>query len=299
MDESPALLKRDWLVGRPNSADELTVLQWNCLADWARNSFPRVDPEHLTWEYRKPRIVAEIRRADPDIVCLQEVDRFEELNALLKPQFDGYFKSKGINTDTPSRDGAAIFWKRDRLVARGHVDLHYSTLCGMADMKQVMLSALFEFERGQGEPAAIQVVTTHLKAKKGFDQQRLLQCEAMAKFLNEERTLADLTIVCGDFNTGPDSAAVAKLLQETSSVRLKSTYRSLFNDVEPDWTTWKIRDEVKRATIDFMFSDTSSRWQPVDVWNIPEVGEVDASVALPCSRYPSDHLALATKFAMK
>jgi len=302
-DQTGDLLQRDWLVGAPRSADAITVFQWNCLADWASDSFPRVAADFLGWEYRKPRIIAEILRADPDIVCLQEVDHYEDLKSALMPKYDGYFKSKGVNPGTPSRDGGAIFWNRNRLTPKGNVNLHYAETCGMPTMKQVMLSPQFEFKLQSGSSASIRVVATHLKAKKGFDEARRMQCEAMARFLNQEGTPLDLAVVCGDFNTDRESNAVTALLENTKAVDLESTYYSVSEShtgiaCEPEWTTWKIRDEVKKKTIDFIFHDQRSSWKPVDVWKIPENHLIDEEVALPCESYPSDHLALATTFEL-
>jgi len=287
-------LDRKWFSKVSGNKDQLTVLQWNCLADWASDAFPRVAAEHLAWEYRKPLIIAEIMRADPDIVCLQEVDHFDDLKAILLPKYRGYFKSKGINASQPSRDGGAIFWKRDRFIPRGSADLHYSVMCDQPEMKQVMMSPQFDFKLSDGTTASVRIVATHLKAKKGFEEQRRLQCEAIAKFINLDKSPLDLTIICGDFNTDPDSEAVAALLEQTTSMKLESAYRTVSGS-EPDWTTWKIRDAVKKTTIDFIFHDAGASWQPVDVWNIPQDG-IDAEVALPCKMYPSDHLALAAKF---
>jgi len=117
----------------------------------------------------------------------------------------------------------------------------------------------------------------------------------LAKFLNAYDPPLDLTVVCGDFNTDQHSQAIASLLNEATTVALQSSYRAVAED-EPAWTTWKIRDKVKKTTIDFVFHDAGSKWKPVDVWQIPDESQIDPEVALPCEKYPSDHLALAAKF---
>jgi nocturnin len=298
------LLDRQWQADTPAKQDQITVLQWNCLADWASSAFPRVDPTHLQWEYRKPLIIEEILRAEPDIVCLQEVDHYDELKSLLASKYAGHFKSKGIDPGTPGRDGGAIFWKRDRLTFRENIDQHYASMCNVAEMKQVMMSVAFDFKLTTEQVASVRIVATHLKAKTGFDEQRRLQCEAIAQFLNAEGTPLDLTIVCGDFNTERQSDAVTGLLQHANSVALESAYHRV-NEAnsgegrEPEWTTWKIRDKVKKTTIDFIFYDGRSAWQPVDVWRIPDERDIDDTAALPCATYPSDHLALAAKFELQ
>lgn len=45
-----------------------------CLAGLTNKTFLHVPKEILTWKYRGHRIVQEIIRWKPDVVCLQEVD---------------------------------------------------------------------------------------------------------------------------------------------------------------------------------------------------------------------------------
>lgn len=300
--EKARLLDREWLVGTPKSPDQITVLQWNCLADWASDAFPHVSPDYLRWEHRLPLIVAECLRSDPDVICLEEVDHFEDLKSAFVADYDGYCKLKGVNSDRPSRDGVAIFWKRAQMVPRGRADLHYSRLCQKPEMKQVLASPEFEFLTSVGDSVLVSISATHLKAKSGFDEQRELQCKAIANVLDMKKMTPDgLTVVCGDFNTDPDSIAIETLINEANSVALQSSYESVVangSSGDPDWTTWKIREHVKKTTIDFMFHDTNSKWQPIDVWKIPDESQIDPDVALPCERYPSDHVALATKFEL-
>jgi mRNA deadenylase 3'-5' endonuclease subunit Ccr4 len=43
-----------------------------------------VPAHYLDWAHRRAAIVAELAFLQPDIICLQEVDRFEELEAELQ-----------------------------------------------------------------------------------------------------------------------------------------------------------------------------------------------------------------------
>jgi len=294
------LLERSWRLGAAFD-DELTILQWNCLADWASHAFPKVRPEWLSWDYRFPRIVAECLRADPDIICLQEVDRYEDLISVFSESYDGTFTPKR-SSDSTGRDGCAVFWKRQRLNAVDCAAFEFWRLCDNHRMKQIFLAPQFGLNTSGGI-ASLRVVTTHLKAKPDFDEFRTSQCQALAEYLNAESPPLDLTVVCGDFNTQEDSKAIEQLIKNTRSMPLRSAYRSIDLNgadaaTEPAWTTWKIREKVKKQTIDFVFFDQSSDWKPVDVWGIPANAGVDPEVGLPNQQYPSDHLALAAKFRM-
>ena len=47
------------------------------------DKFVRCNPEALNWTTRRWRILEEIIRYDPDVVCLQEVDHFKILEMAL------------------------------------------------------------------------------------------------------------------------------------------------------------------------------------------------------------------------
>jgi mRNA deadenylase, exonuclease subunit and related nucleases len=55
---------------------KFTVLQWNALPRCYSNptSYPRAQPEHVNFDYRKDMISQEIRSFDADLVCLEEID---------------------------------------------------------------------------------------------------------------------------------------------------------------------------------------------------------------------------------
>jgi CCR4-NOT transcription complex subunit 6 len=74
----------------------------------------------LEWNYRKVRILSEIKRLDPDILCLQELEtcQFEEC---FRPElshhgYEGTFYAKSTYKTMNERerraiDGCAIFYK--------------------------------------------------------------------------------------------------------------------------------------------------------------------------------------------
>eukprot|EP00466_Bigelowiella_natans_P020750 jgi/Bigna1/89557/estExt_fgenesh1_pg.C_510110 len=66
------------------------------------------DKKFLVWRRRLPLLLHEITRVDPDVICLQEVDRYEELYAYLHIRgFEGSFVKKSHR----AKDGCAVFWK--------------------------------------------------------------------------------------------------------------------------------------------------------------------------------------------
>jgi nocturnin len=47
------------------------------------DNFVKCNPSALNWSTRRWRIIEEIIRYDPDIICLQEVDHFKMLKSAL------------------------------------------------------------------------------------------------------------------------------------------------------------------------------------------------------------------------
>ncbi|VFR01813.1 unnamed protein product [Cuscuta campestris] len=101
----------------PSNCDRFTVLSYNILADYlatnhGRKLYFHIPLHIMDWESRKRSIVFELGLWSADVLCLQEVDRFQDLEAEL--QLRGY---KGIwkMRTGDAVDGCAIFWRGSRL----------------------------------------------------------------------------------------------------------------------------------------------------------------------------------------
>lgn len=95
--------------------------------------YPYTPSYSLTWEYRKNIILREILSYNADVICLQEVQT-DHFRTFYQPRlndagYDGIFKAKTRDapawsidlstpgsTATPSIDGCATFYRRDRFV---------------------------------------------------------------------------------------------------------------------------------------------------------------------------------------
>jgi len=86
-----------------------TISQFNVLADYLSDSFPHTDPKVLTWEYRKDRLKQEILQYKSSIICMEEVDHFDDffLPIMKSEGYDGLFKKK---IDPKAKDGCAFFY---------------------------------------------------------------------------------------------------------------------------------------------------------------------------------------------
>ncbi|KAL6281561.1 hypothetical protein ACE6H2_018442 [Prunus campanulata] len=129
-----------------SSPDRFTVASYNILGD--RNAFAHRDmyrnvPSHyLKWDRRKRVICDELVQWNPDIICLQEVDKYFELSEILAEV--GYLGSYKRRTgDTV--DGCAIFWKADKQMQKaesrrfviGNIHVLYNPSRGEVKLGQI------------------------------------------------------------------------------------------------------------------------------------------------------------------
>ncbi|XP_004235772.1 carbon catabolite repressor protein 4 homolog 5 isoform X2 [Solanum lycopersicum] len=106
--------KRKWVYSThdvsPNQ-DRVILMSYNILgvknAAAHEDLYRNVSPKYLDWDYRKKLICKEIRDYNPDIMCFQEVDRFDDLDYLLQKEgFKGVYQARTGDAS----DGCAIFW---------------------------------------------------------------------------------------------------------------------------------------------------------------------------------------------
>lgn len=321
-----AFVIRSWMPVRPDaemesvdpSARMFTVMSWNILADGlAQNGGFSVEPSLLTWEFRWPRIVQEIRCVSPDILCLMEANMYEDISTTLHQYvllFAPKLSSAALNATTPS-DGCMVLLRRSRFT------ILQVKVCYLTDPTLAALSnqnaILVHVKDAQTEQTLL-VVTSHLKAKGGVKNAELRNNQVKEILREISAFLANVdedipVIFCGDFNGSPTEPLYKSIL--LSPLKFKSVYNSntdyfdgsdkeedvsLYAMGEPAFTTWKFRDEggEKKCTIDYMFMSTSPRLITHSVYRLPNEEELSTR-GLPSDRYPSDHISIACQFQWK
>lgn len=88
------------------------MASYNILADRNasnhRDLYTNVPSFYMKWERRKKVICNELMGWNPDIICLQEVDKYYDLSEILvKAGYVGSYKRRTGDTI----DGCAMFWK--------------------------------------------------------------------------------------------------------------------------------------------------------------------------------------------
>lgn len=294
-------------VALEHGSTDFTIMQWNHLADGlAQDGGFVVDPDILTWESRGPRVLEEIRVVNPDILCMQEVNRIETLSVELKDftmLFAPKLQSAALRSNCPP-DGTCMFISRRKFDLLETQIIYYKQDGHGLSNQNGIIAILQDVASGH----RLIVATTHLKAKHnpGDEPARLHQIKQMLAALNQvhERWGPTLPIVlCGDFNSPPTATVYAEVL--ASPLHFASAYNAgerrgdagAYPAGEPPFTTWKFRADAgeKKSTIDYIF------WTAPEVLHLQSVLELadEATIgpaALPSASFASDHLSLAAKF---
>lgn len=324
-------LKRQWTlpVNPYKESANLKVLQWNVLADGLaqHGDFVKVTQQALCWSHRAGKLLQLILEPQPDIVCLQEVNRYGDcfLPAMEKHGYTGAFFCKPCSPaeqyGTPC-DGCALFYRSDRFdLCAEPQGQTYKAMDNSAGNQGMLMVHLFD--RHSNTP--ICAATTHLKAKPGqaYDAIRDHQATQLMSELKrglsahidkpvaalgskpqQGSTQRPLIFLCGDLNTTPDSSTCQLIARDP--LQLRSSWDSYLNSVhrsggmqdQQPFSTWKFRsDGESKRTIDYIWYSIDDRLQLVSHWQLPSEAAIGAT-GLPTLDLPSDHLALCCSFSI-
>ncbi|KAJ8497978.1 hypothetical protein OPV22_008530 [Ensete ventricosum] len=206
----------------PPQCERFVVLSYNILADYlARDHRSKLYfhiPQYiLDWEWRKRRLLLEFRLWAPDIMCLQEVDRFNDLEEELATQgYTGIWKMRtGVAVD-----GCAIFWRTNRFQLKYVETIEFNKLGLRDNVAQICVlestiqssinnESAYLLKSSDQLRQANQVVVCNIhvlynpkrgEIKLGQVRTLLHRAYAVSKIWNDAPV-----IVCGDFNSTPKS----------------------------------------------------------------------------------------------
>eukprot|EP00301_Raphidiophrys_heterophryoidea_P021746 c6082_g1_i1.p1 GENE.c6082_g1_i1~~c6082_g1_i1.p1 ORF type:complete len:333 (+),score=51.20 c6082_g1_i1:86-1000(+) len=295
------LLKRS-LIPLPGASSSkgtsrpIRVFQFNILNDFTSGASEKKGgfacPEHvLVWEQRREKILQEITRFEPDIICLEELDHYD--------WFEQQLQSVGFKGDYSPRpgkaDGTAIFHRTSLFDSTEVAPVVYTGSSQVALIKALKL-------RSNSSP--IIVAATHLKADKTTEgeETRHKQLTELLSHISKrlESQPSTPVILTGDFNAQPIACSYTPptVYNYTLShpIGFASAYAGLSNNkTEPSFTTWKVRVGDYKAgeakmTIDYIMY-SAKKFRCTHVLSLPSEADI-GKTALPCEAYPSDHLAI-------
>eukprot|EP00249_Psilotum_nudum_P018680 c26914_g1_i1 orf=573-2312(-) len=202
-------------------ADRFVILSYNILGVESvnlhrRELYSRIPAFILNWEHRKQRILLEFDLWLPDVLCLQEVDRFDELQEDLGQRgFKGVFKAR----TGAVRDGCAIFWREERFSLLQEESIEFKKLDLRDNIAQL---CVLQSKHGKWTTS----ITGERTVKRNKSENRVIVCNIHVLFnpnrgdikIGQVRVLLKKAyalskewgripvIVAGDFNSTPQSA---------------------------------------------------------------------------------------------
>lgn len=211
------------------------LMTYNILAEIyaTQQVYPYCPMWCLNWNYRRQLIMREIRHANADVLCLQEVQQDSWTDFWLPTMsslgYHGFFKAKTREAmgSQGKIDGCGFFYRESRFELVERHDVEFNTIAlSMAqdpnlvrrlmkdNVAQVVVLRIkgLESKRGKEEDNCIAVCNTHIFSNPKFADIKLWQTFVLLKELEKLIYSRNLPILlCGDFNSDPDSA-VYKLL---------------------------------------------------------------------------------------
>lgn len=282
------------------------VMTWNVLADGLADEahFHAAPAGSLEWASgRGRRIAGVVAASGADVLCLQEVNHFEELQEALGPLgYEGFFAAKSRSPATKfgkPKDGCAVFVRSARFAAVSVQRVPYK---GFTQVFQVA-HLRPRVRTGDGEGAGddegraggaaggdLVVFNTHLKAKEPMEPIRLRQMEQLLAAVQAQAAAhPGVAVVCaGDFNSKHTGPAYRQM---TSA--LVDSHASV--DKDRHFTTWFINgySGEERKTIDYIFHN--DHLAPTGLLAAP-LDEDVPDCRFPNDVWPSDHLCVVTSF---
>ncbi|CAM6088164.1 unnamed protein product [Calypogeia fissa] len=204
--------------------EKFVIASYNILAD--KNAFEHYNEMYyhipnwlMNWDRRRATLVEELGRFSPDVMCLQEVDKYDDLHREFQRMgYRGAYKGRTGG----ARDGCAMFWKPTRFslleetsIQFNELDLRdnvaqlcvFQTIAGTEekDLTSESQDTNGGYKRGPGSIVIIGNIHVLFNPKRGdvkLGQVRVLLESAHA--LSQKYGGAPVTIA-GDFNSTPNS----------------------------------------------------------------------------------------------
>jgi len=330
------------------------VVTYNVLAEIyaTQQQYPYCDFWALSWDYRFQNIAREIVDASPDVVCLQEVqaDHYEShiYGALSEAGYEGVYKQKTRQSMglAGKVDGCALFWRRSKFHLVESYSIEFNELAqrqatqvlgfnprsdeGMSfinrlskdNIAQLVVLEVLQSPAQQAKALITEqvcIANTHLYSNKDFPDVKLWQAwqllQELETFILSRGSNLPL-IICGDFNSTPDTAVYDLLLRQsvhpghpdvnvvpvndnepnilpdpiniTHSFQLGSAYNTVLGE-EPKQTNFTGHF---KGVLDYMWYSMSNL-RPLSVSPIPDEPLLTKhGEALPSTEYSSDHIML-------
>lgn len=179
-----------------------------------RDLYTLVPSEYMIWDRRKKLICEELTGLDPDIICLQEVDKYYDILRIMeKAGYVGSYKRRTRD----SVDGCAMFWKANKIRLLEGENIEFKEFGLRDNVAQISV-----FEVCKAESRRVLVGNIHVLFRPSRGEIKLGQIRLL---LSKAHTLSKKwgnipVVLAGDFNSTPQSAIYQFLSSSQLDVKL-------------------------------------------------------------------------------
>ncbi|KAA0058059.1 carbon catabolite repressor protein 4-like protein 3 isoform X1 [Cucumis melo var. makuwa] len=206
LNEEGVQILRHWIeADQPSASEEkFSVVSYNILAErntWKhRGLYPNVPSPYLKWNHRKRVICEELLMWNPDIICLQEVDKYFDVSEIMEKA--GYVGSYTRRTGD-AIDGCAIFWKADKFRLIDEESIKFKMFNLRDNVAQLSVLEMFKANSRRLLIGNIHVLYNPSRGDVKLGQIRYLL--SRAEILSKKWSNLPF-VLAGDFNSTPESA---------------------------------------------------------------------------------------------
>ncbi|EGG05852.1 uncharacterized protein MELLADRAFT_107286 [Melampsora larici-populina 98AG31] len=269
---------------------KIKIMTWNVLAQCLvkRNLFPGSDC--LKWKERGKTITEEIINYDPDVICLQEVDRLTDHGPILtKAGYDYTYKIGGYEEEG-KQHGLLIGWKRQEYeqinehLIRLDEETYKEKIGISRSTRNIGLICALKSKLDSSSSVGLVIGTAHLFWHARFVYERSRQIAFLSRGIQSFKTSLDhsinwTTCLAGDFNEEPNSFGYRLMTgiksdehQRENFNRSRLIHKSV--DVMMNRT---IKDEVYETIEgddDRVFKEVRKLNEPDELFNETELKEI-------------------------
>lgn len=319
----------------PNEQNKNTILvmSYNVLAYYFTKYeyFPYCPEQYLHVKYRSPRIINEIEKVNPDVLCLQECD-FDLFSEYYLPNLEALGYNCHYKASSSNRIVINVVCYKKKLftaIEEFKIDLNDELTKRDEAFNKFKDATVINMTHNPTGKRLV-VVNTHLYWNPEYEFVKYGQIAKIIKDIEKKYSASVPMILCGDFNSLPNSNVIKyiyrhapdmdsikkgdvnknkKLIAEfwdefTHHLDLRSAYDCYKNSIlssEPDYTNghpdFTAYTEEFSGTLDYIIY-SSKHFSVTQVLNVPTHDPEVKSAKLPNKTYPSDHFKIASRFKL-
>jgi exonuclease III len=247
---------------------------------WAEQEKPSL--KALPWNQRKETLSQRMQRCQPDLICLQEVENFDEIqNCMQRTGYQGCFAKR----NNGEQEGCAIFYNAHKF------DIVNSQVEFFNDGTGRMVQCLDLQPKDTAQ--CIHVLNSHAVWDKDSVNRRLSEIRKLQQIAEQKSQTGDPTIVCGDLNTARNEGNI--FFEGFTQSGFIDTLHKAGNAWQNTFVEKDSSGNKYFTTYDYIFAkNLNLTGAAVD----GDPNDLKADIETGSLREPSDHLPMYADFSL-